>query len=168
MIKNDERRRWLGEAMGRYEESLLRMCYSYLGDRSLAEDAEQETFLKSWKGFAHFRGESSEKTWLMRIAINTCRDVRRGAWFKHIDRDVSLDQLSDLEVSFDARDDAVTRAVMKLRPRLREAVLLRWYQGLSAEETAQALNMSRSSAYERLSRAKAILKRELEEWHDEF
>jgi RNA polymerase sigma-70 factor (ECF subfamily) len=168
MIMNDERRRWLGEAMALYEESLLRMCYSYLGDRSLAEDAVQETFLKAWKGFAHFRGESSEKTWLMRIAINTCRDIRRGAWFKHIDRAVSLDQLSDMEVSFDARDDAVTKAVMKLRPRLREAVLLRWYQGLSAEETAQALGISRSTVYERLNRAQVVLKRELEEWYDEI
>ena len=167
-MENDERRRWLCEAMDQYGESLLRMCYSYLGDRSLAEDAVQETFLKAWKGFVRFRGENSEKTWLMRIAINTCRDIRRSAWFKHIDRAVSLDQLSDLEVSFDARDDAVTKAVMKLRPRLREAVLLRWYQGLSAEETAQTLGISRSTAYERLNRAQAILKRELEEWYDEI
>ena len=167
-MENKERRRWLGEAMSQYGESLLRMCYSYLGDRSLAEDAVQETFLKAWKGFVRFRGESSERTWLMRIAINTCRDIRRGAWFRYIDRSVSLDQLSDLEVSFDTRDDAVTKAVMKLRPRLREAVLLRWYQGLSAEETAQALGISRSTAYERLNRAQAILKRELEEWYDEI
>ena len=167
-MENNERRRWLGEAMNQYGESLSRMCYSYLGDRSLAEDAVQETFLKAWKGFGRFRGESSERTWLMRIAINTCRDIRRGAWFRHIDRSVSLDQLSDLEVSFDTRDDAVTKAVMKLRPRLREAVLLRWYQGLSAEETAQALGISRSTAYERLNRAQAILKRELEEWYDEI
>ena len=103
----------------------------------------------------------------MRIAINTCRDIRRGAWFRHIDRAVSLDQLDDREVSFEARDDAVTKAVMKLKPRFREAVLLRWYQGLSADETAQALGISRSAAYERLSKAQAILKRELEEWHDE-
>ncbi len=166
-MENDKRRRWLGETMVQYGERLLRMCYSYLGDRSLAEDAVQETFLKAWKGFAHFRGESSEKTWLMRIAINTCRDIRRGAWFRHIDRAVSLDQLDDREVSFEARDDAVTKAVMKLKPRFREAVLLRWYQGLSADETAQALGISRSAAYERLSKAQAILKRELEEWHDE-
>ncbi len=167
-MENDKRSRWLGETMVQYGERLLRMCYSYLGDRSLAEDAVQETFLKAWKGFVRFRGECNEKTWLMRIAINTCRDIRRSAWFKHIDRAVSLDQLSDLEVSFDARDDAVTKAVMKLRPRLREAVLLRWYQGLSAEETAQALGISRSTVYERLNRAQVVLKRELEEWYDEI
>lgn len=166
-MESDERRRWLSEAMERYGESLLRMCYSYLADQSLAEDAVQETFLKAWKGYGRFRGQSSEKTWLMSIAINTCKDIRRSAWFKHIDRNMSLDQLSDREVSFDARDDAVTRAVMKLKPRYREAVLLRWYQGLSADETAQALGISRSTAYDRLNKAQAILKRELEEWHDE-
>ena len=166
-MDHDRRRRWLEEALDRYEECLLRMCYSYLGDRSLADDAVQETFLKAWKSYGRFRGESTEETWLMRIAINTCRDIRRGAWFRHIDRAVSLDQLDDREVSFEARDDAVTKAVMKLKPRFREAVLLRWYQGLSADETAQALGISRSAAYERLSRAQAILKRELEEWHNE-
>jgi RNA polymerase sigma factor, sigma-70 family len=166
-MDHDRRRRWLEEALDRYEERLLRMCYSYLGDRSLADDAVQETFLKAWKSYGRFRGESTEETWLMRIAINTCRDIRRGSWFRHIDRAVSLDQLDDREVSFEARDDAVTKAVMKLKPRFREAVLLRWYQGLSADETAQALGISRSAAYERLSKAQAILKRELEEWHDE-
>lgn len=166
-MDDDERRRWLTGVMDQYEESLLRMCYSYLGDQALAEDAVQETFLKAWKGYERFRGQSSEKTWLMRIAINTCKDIRRSAWFKHIDRKMSLDQLSDREASFDARDDAVTRAVMKLKPRYREAVLLRWYQGLSADETAQALGISRSTAYDRLNKAQVILKRELEEWHDE-
>ncbi len=166
-MDDDERRRWLTGVMDQYEESLLRMCYSYLGDQALAEDAVQETFLKAWKGYERFRGQSSEKTWLMRIAINTCKDIRRSAWFKHIDRKMSLDQLSDREASFDVRDDAVTRAVMKLKPRYREAVLLRWYQGLSADETAQALGISRSTAYDRLNKAQAILKRELEEWHDE-
>ena len=163
----DERAAWLEAAMARWETSLTRLCYAYLGDRALAEDAVQETFLKAWKGYERFRGQSSEKTWLLRIAINTCKDIRRSAWFKHIDRKMSLDQLSDREASFDVRDDAVTRAVMKLKPRYREAVLLRWYQGLSADETAQALGISRSTAYDRLNKAQAILKRELEEWHDE-
>lgn len=60
-----------------YQAALLRSCYLYLQDRGLAEDAVQETYLKAYQHWADFRAESSEKTWLFRIAINTCRDMRR-------------------------------------------------------------------------------------------
>ena len=65
----------------RHRTTLVRMCCLCLGDASLAEDAAQETFLKAYRALDSFRGECDEKTWLMRIAINTCKDVRRSAWF---------------------------------------------------------------------------------------
>ena len=92
-MERSERDRWLEGAMARWEQSLLRTCFAYLGDLSLAEDAVQETFLKAWKNLDRFRGEASEKTWLLRIAINTCKDVRRSAWFRRVNRAVSLDSL---------------------------------------------------------------------------
>ena len=60
-----------------YQQPLLRTCFLYLRDRTLAEDAVQETFLKAYRSLASFRGECSEKTWLMKIAMNTCCDLRR-------------------------------------------------------------------------------------------
>ena len=155
---------WLEDAMERWEASLMRMCFAYLGDATLAEDAVQETFLKAWKGYERFRGQASEKTWLMRIAINTCKDVRRSAWFRHVDRSTALESLPEPRAPFSAEDDAVTRAVMGLRPKYREVVLLRWYQELSGGEVAQALNLPKSTVYNRLRRAYAILEKELEGW----
>jgi len=58
-----------------YEDRLLRLCFLYLHDCTLAEDAVQETFLKAYNALSKFRGESSEETWLMRIAVNTCKDI---------------------------------------------------------------------------------------------
>ena len=52
-----------------YQLSLLRLSFAYLHDKSLAEDAVQETFLKAYRNYGSFRGESSEKTWLSRIAM---------------------------------------------------------------------------------------------------
>ncbi len=83
----------LTRLMKNYETDVVRLCFLYLRDLSLAEDAAQETFLKVYRSIGMFRRESSEKTWLMRIAINTCKDIRRGAWFRHVDRSVSLDHL---------------------------------------------------------------------------
>ena len=52
-------------------------CFACLNDEALAEDAVQETFLKAYRALDRFRGDAEEKTWLLRIAINTCRDLRR-------------------------------------------------------------------------------------------
>ena len=84
----------------------LRCCavaISYFGDRGLAEDAVQETYLKAYQHWADFRAESSEKTWLFRIAINTCRDIRRSAWFRHRDRRLTPDMLPGAQASFAPR-----------------------------------------------------------------
>ena len=152
--------------MEQYEESLLRMCFVYLGDAQLAEDAVQETFLKAYRSLSGFRGEASEKTWLLRIAINTCKDVRRGAWFRHVDRNVALDQLREPSAPDAAFDDSLTRAVMALKPRYRAAVLLCYYKGLTGKEAAQALGVSRATVMNRLRKAKEQIKKALEAWDE--
>ena len=161
-MAEEERRVWLEEAMNRWETSLLRLCFAYLGDRALAEDAVQETFLKAWKAYGRFRKEADEKTWLTRIAINTSKDMRKSAWFRHIDRSTALDDLPESSVPFDAWDDTVTRAVMALPDRLREAALLCWLQGLSGDKAAGILRVPRSTVYHRLKKAQELLKNELE------
>ena len=54
-----------------YQIAVLRTCYLYLCDKSLAEDASQETFVKVYRTMDSFKGESSEKTWIMKIAMHT-------------------------------------------------------------------------------------------------
>ena len=76
-----------------YEKDLLRLCCMYLKDTVMAEDAVQETFLKAYKSLHAFRGESSEKTWLMRIAINVCKDMQRTAWFRNLGKMVSIENV---------------------------------------------------------------------------
>ena len=82
------------ELVDTYQTSLLRMCYLNLQDIGLAEDAVQETFIKAYRALSSFRNESNLKTWLMKTAINTCRDMQRGSWWKHINRAVTLDRLN--------------------------------------------------------------------------
>lgn len=85
MDRQSDRDLWLEQAMARWEVPLLRTCYLLLKDTALAEDALQETFIKAWRSYGNYRGEASEKTWLMRIAVNSCRDMLRGRWFRHMD-----------------------------------------------------------------------------------
>ena len=155
----------LERLMTQYGTQLLRMCCLHLRDASLAEDAVQDTFVKAYRRLDDLRDESSERAWLMRIAINTCRDYLRTAWLRRIDRRVSLDMLPEASIDGTFPDQTVITEVMGLPPRLREAVLLRYYQGLKMKEMADALNISLSTVKQRLERANTILHSRLERWY---
>ena len=145
-----------------YQTALLRLCYIQLRDRSLAEDAVQETFLKAYRGYAQFRGECSEKTWLTRIAVNTCRDFQRGGWLKHSDRRITPEMLPVGDVQPDMEDLDLSLAVMKLPRKIRETIILYYYQDMSTEEIAETLGIVQSSVSNRLRRGREKLRKMLE------
>ena len=145
-----------------YQLPLKRMCCIWLGDASLAEDAVQETFLRAYRALPDFRGECSEKTWLCRIAVNVCRNLRRSAWFRHVDRRVDIDALPEASVPFTARDDTLARAIAALPPKQREVVVLYYYQDLRMPEISEALHIAVSSVSRRLEAAKRQLREQLE------
>ena len=152
----------LSRLVEQYQTDLLRMCYLYLHDAELARDAVQETYLKAWRALGGFRGECAEKTWLMKIAINTCRDLRRSAWFRHANRKVTPDMLPAACVVFEEEDEEVLIAVMDLPVKLRETVLMYFYQDMSVKEIAETLKLSPSAVSARLDRAKKKLRIALE------
>lgn len=146
--------------MIQYEREILRTCCAILQDRQMAEDATQENFLKAYQHLKDFRSESSEKTWLMRIAINVCNDQRRSRWFRLVDLRVTPEELPDGSCS--SHDMALSDAILRLPHRQKEAILLYYYHGMTLEETADALGVRPSSVSVRLKRARARLKDLLE------
>ena len=66
-----------------YGNDVLRMSYFYLGDRQKAEDVTQDVFLKLYTGNPDLV-EGKEKAWLLKVALNKCRDVWRAAWVKRV------------------------------------------------------------------------------------
>ena len=151
-----------------YQLPLLRLCILYLHDEELAKDAVQETFIKAYRNLDGFRAEASEKTWLTRIAVNTCKNMYRSGWFRHVDRSVTLDMIAEKFASANNEDNALTEAIMRLPIKLREAALLCWLQGMTYEEAADALGISRQAVGSRLNRARRKLRFALEgsEEHD--
>ena len=148
-----------------YQVDLLRMCYLYLHDAALAEDAVQETFLKAYRAIDGYRGECADKTWLTRIAINTCRDMQRSAWFRHMDRSITPDMLPAASIPFEEEDEALLLSVMELPVKLRETVLLYFYQDMSVKEIASSLGLASPTVSNRLNRAKKKLRTALERRH---
>ena len=162
LIPDAVREETLTRLVSQYEVPLQRVCCLYLHDPGLAEDAVQETFLKAYKNLDEFRAQSSEKTWLMRIAVNVCRDMQRGRWFRHVDRRVTPDMLPEPLMQPDGQDIDLTLTVMQLPDKLKEVVILYFYQGMSMGEVAEALGMAQSSVSNRLNRAKEKLHDALE------
>ena len=154
----------LSEWLEEYGDLINRTCCLILGDRALAEDAAQETFIRAWKSMAQFKGDASPKTWLTRIAINVCRNIRRTAWFRRFDRSVIPE---DLPLSAPDEDRTLLLTVQQLPEKHRHIVVLRYYQGMSLDEAAKVLGVSRSTAHHRLQKALKQLRIELDEGRDE-
>ena len=145
-----------------YQQPLLRTCFLYLRDRTLAEDAVQETFLKAYRSLASFRGECSEKTWLMKIAMNTCCDLRRAHRLRSIDPRRIPELLPQAAEPFAPAEEELVTQVIQLPRKLREVILLYYYQDMTVTEIAVSLGISQSSVSGRLKRARGKLRTLLE------
>ena len=155
----------LERLMEQYGSSLLRMCALYLKDADLAQDAVQETFIRAYRHIEDYRGESSERTWLMAIAINVSRDMLRTAWFRHQSWSTDIDTLPEKPAEFEFPDNTVLTEVMHLPAKYREVVLLRYYEGLKLKEVASALGLSDGRVRSRLNKANELLRDRLKEWY---
>ena len=153
----------LDQMVQQYEKDLLRICCIYLQDRTAAEDAVQETFLRAYRSFGQFEGRSSVRTWLTAIAVNVCRNILRSPWRR---RTVGEDALQYLKASDpELSDPTVARAVMKLQREQRAAVILYYVQGMKIREIAQVMDVPVQTVSSRLSRARQKLRAELKEWY---
>ena len=156
LAARDPRETVLSGWYDRYGTDVLRLCCFYLGSRTDAEDAMQETFLKAWRHMDRFQGRNScsPKTWLMTIACNTCRDHLRRAWRKH---EVPEGEVPVTEqVSPEDRD--LILDVLSLPEKYRSVILLFYLESMTMHETARALHISTATVSRRLSKAKEIMK----------
>jgi RNA polymerase sigma-70 factor (ECF subfamily) len=150
----------LNEWIEAYSDPILRTCFLYLSDRGQAEDALQDTWIKAWKHMDEYERNNiaNDKAWLLRIAVNTCKDYRRSAWFRHIERSKALDELPPQLAAAEPEDHSLTLTVMELPDRYKQIILLYFFQGLTMQETADALGTSQATVSRRLEKAKELLK----------
>ena len=148
----------LTKLIDQYQAVLLQMCFMYLHDRTMAEDAVQETFLKAYRALDSFKGDSSEKTWLYSIAMNVCRDMRRLAWYRYVDRRVDFDCLPIPVAPASDVSMALMSEVMRLPRKYMEVVWLHYYEDLSFREIGQLLGVTVSAVSHRMARAKRMLR----------
>ncbi len=138
--------------VGRYVRDVYETTARVLGDRDLAQDAAQDAFVNALGALHRFRGESSFRTWLLRIAVNSARSVMRRRGRR---QEVALEVAS--EVPAEATDETHRIATVKEARRIEQflerlpekqrlAVMLRLQQGLNYSEVAAALECSEGAA----------------------
>lgn len=158
----------LEELMKKYGNDVLRTCYAYVKDRDTAEDMFQETFVKAYYNLDKFRGDSSIKTWITRIAINVCKDFLKSAYQQRVtslpefQEDAIVSENDYEEVENSDRNEQIRAAVDSLQEGFREVVICVYFNEMSVAETAKALNIAEGTVKSRLSRARETLKNKLE------
>jgi RNA polymerase sigma-70 factor (ECF subfamily) len=138
--------------VARYVRDVYGATVRILGDPDLAQDAAQDAFVNALRGLARFRGESSFRTWLLRIAFNSARSVARRRGRR---REVALTLVENAAgTEPDAATGAVTRdesaraarLLERLPPKQRMAVTLRINQDLSYAEIGRILDCTEGAA----------------------
>jgi RNA polymerase sigma-70 factor (ECF subfamily) len=163
--------------IGRFEQPVFNVVSRLMDDPSDAADVVQEVFLKVFRNVGSFRGESSLKTWIYRIAVNEARNHRR--WFsRHRRQEVGLDAdpgethgyqdwlpdpgRSPFEATLDHETQALIEdALAKVNPKFRAALVLRELEGLSYEEIAEILDISLGTVKSRILRGRDALRKQL-------
>ena len=140
----------------RYQAPILNYLHRMVGDRAVAEDLTQDTFIKAYRALPATSPDLAFKAWLYRIATNTAiSHLRRNKIVKWIPFLAGTDHASDesIERSVGRRYD-VEQALKRLPQHYAMILLLRHYQGLSLAETASALDITENAAKLRLFRAR--------------
>lgn len=145
-----------------YATDILRVSYYYLGSRELAEDVTQDVFVKLIINKPILE-QGKEKSWLLKVAMNRCRDLWRSSWIKKVilghpgfECFPAPDEIGKL-----ADQSALSEAVSRLKPEFKEVVLLFYYQGFSVSEIAEMLQIAEGTVSSRLSRARERLQADL-------
>lgn len=141
-----------------YATDVLRVCYFYLSDREKAEDVCQDVFVRLMTTHPLLQ-PGREKSWLLKVALNRCRDLWRGAWLKRVILGGPTFELIPAPDEFSRRDDqqAMMAAINQLSATFKEVILLHYYQGMNIAEIAQMLELPEGTISSRLSRGRKKL-----------
>ena len=151
------------ELYEQYADDVLRVSYFYLGDRQKAEDVCQDVFVKLLSNAPELN-EGHEKAWLLKVALNRCRDLWRGAWVKRVVLGSPTFEMIPAPDETEQRDDeeAMLVAIHELPATFKEVILLHYYQGYGINEISAMMDLPEGTVSSRLSRGRKKLEMILE------
>lgn len=146
------------ELYEKYATDVLRVCYFYLGDRQKAEDVCQDVFVRLMTNVPVLQ-EGREKAWLLKVALNRCRDLWRGAWVKRVVLGSPKFELVPApdEIGRITEQQELMEAINQLPSAFKEVILLHYYQGYGITEIAEMMELPEGTISSRLSRSRKKL-----------
>jgi RNA polymerase sigma-70 factor (ECF subfamily) len=151
-----------------YDDRLRALAFRLLDDRDRMDDVLQEAYVKAYRGLAQFKGAAALGTWLYRITYNACMDeLRRTPRAALVEDDVDRPSLARGPGEIAVERSSLAAALRSLPADQRAAVLLVDADGLDYAAAAEVLGVRAGTVASRLSRARAVLRRALEETHGE-
>ncbi|MCL2774974.1 MAG: RNA polymerase sigma factor [Oscillospiraceae bacterium] len=146
------------EIYERHVSMIYRVSFSYMKNKADTDDIVSEVFLKLLKTDANFQNAEHEKAWLLRTAINLCKDS-----LKHWRRkNENIDDYANLHSETPFQTNETLQAVMKLPERYKDVIYLYYYEGYTSEEAAKILKKPHSTIRNHLHEARKLLKGVLE------
>ena len=141
-----------------YATDVLRMCYFDLADRQKAEDVVQDVFVRLMTTNPSLQS-GKEKAWLLKVAMNRCRDLWRGAWLKRVVLGSPTFELIPAPDEFTQIGDRqeMMNAINKLPTMFKEVILLHYYQGYGISDISEMMDLPEGTISSRLSRARKKL-----------
>ena len=150
--------RQAGRFVEAYADAILRLCLTYSLTREDAQDICQDIFLGLLEDDRQFEDEEHEKAFVLRCAINACKDLLKSAGRR---RTVPMDQ-AELVPAPEREDSPLPEAIRALPKHYGAALCLFYYEGYSLDEIAKLCGCTPAAARKRLSRARKLLARRLE------
>lgn len=148
------------ENAGKYKDTIYKIAVNYLRNAQDADDIVQEVLLKLYMSNQQFESDEHIRNWLIRVAINLCKNALRAPWRR---KNVPLAELSD-SISFEQEEQSeLFMSVMSLPEKNRIVLYLFYYEEFSVKEIANMLRLKESAVTSRLSRARNQLKLKLTE-----
>lgn len=146
------------EIYKKYSNMIYWVSFAYMKNAADTEDIVADVFVKLLTSGIQFQSEEHEKAWLLRVAINLCKDN-----LKHWRRKCTdLDECENLQSENPFNTNEILSAVMELPDRYKDAVYLYYYEGYTTEEVAKILKKPQSTIRVHLHEARKILKGVLE------
>jgi RNA polymerase sigma factor (sigma-70 family) len=142
----------MGALFARHHRDIHALCARLVHDRDVADDVAQEVFVRVWRYGGSFRGRSTFRTWLYRLAYNACNDARRRSarWETPPMPDAAADSPSD---ELTDRHILLDNALRRLSPEQREVLVLSRFHDLGYDEIGRIIDCSPGAARVRLHRA---------------
>ncbi len=151
------KKEYVDAVVNKYSDMLFRICYCILCNKSDAEDALQDTFVKLITKAPDFRDEEHEKAWLIKVATNISKNMlmlrlRRNA--------VNLEDITEIGVKDE--DSEVFEAIMSLPVKYKIVMVLFYVEGYKTEEISDIVQISSEAVRKRLQKGRELLKIEFE------